>query len=266
MSSDAHDTGLLLPSCAQWSDDALGRGSDEDFADFLYQRALEAGKDIYDRLAYTLVEIDPQTKKAALIFYLRRRSWAEWYFGVGTPARQITLLPDEATSLKLALSRQIVDELRHHDVFAREVRRLGGESDLTRFEPPQGLLRMYREQVETMSPAGLAAANQYSGEIVLSVQADANSSVLPVLVGAGVASAIEDIETDEPAHIAIGRALVVRHAATIEGRREMADAQERFLRAQIAQHIDELQTLGSRRIRSAPSFVAQGSDQAGRGR
>lgn len=247
--------GLRLQTYSIWPDSQLADQSPREFAELLYRRAYAVGDDLYHDEAYEVLPIEQNQHVESLIFYLRRRAWAEWYFGVSTPARQITLLPDDAVELKFKLSRQIVDEMRHYEVFSREVRRLGGTPDIGNFAAPAALLQMYKEQLLTSSPAELAAANQYSGEIVLLLQGRKERNILRLLVDEQTISAIEDIEADEPAHVAIGRQLVVRNACTPDQKRRLADAQERFLRALITQHVAEIEMLGARRVRPLPSFI-----------
>jgi hypothetical protein len=243
-----------LAAYSTWSDDELNATEPRDFANLLHQRALAVGNDLYDPDAYELFELESGCYRDRLTFYLRRRSWGEWYFGVGTPARQITLLGPREVGLKLRLSRQIVDEVRHHDVFSNLVRARRGQWRLTSFVPPHALLRMHSEQLSTHSAAELAAANQYSGEIVLSVQSRTEENVLRMLLDEPTIEAIEDIEADEPAHIAIGRDLIQKHALSPDLRRRMADAQERFLEALISQHSSEIEMLGATRVRPLPYF------------
>lgn len=244
-----------FPLISKWDDAKIGSPSGRDFAELLYRRALAVGEDLYDATAYERIELDASEYQERLTFYLRRRAWAEWYFGVGTPARQITLLPDDWIEMKLRLSRQIVDEMRHYEVFSKEVRRRGGEWRLAKFPIPEALLRMYQTQMKTATAAELAAANQYSGEIVLSLQTKIDNNVLRLQVDEATMSAIEDIETDEPAHIAIGRDLVRTYATSPACRRRMALSQERFLEALVAQHSAEIEMLGARRCRPLPQFV-----------
>jgi hypothetical protein len=115
---------------------------------------------------------------------------------------------------------------------------------------------MRTKQVECEVAAELAAANQYSGEIVLLLHSREERNILRRLLDEEIMAAIVRIGMDEPKHVAIGRDLVVRMAETPEQRRRIAVAQERFLRAQIAQHAAEIQMLGARRIRPLPDFAA----------
>ncbi|MBO2454947.1 hypothetical protein J4573_48225 [Actinomadura barringtoniae] len=252
--------GLRAARFSDWDDDRLGECDPREFADLLHRRALDIAEDVYHAGNYEMAELDPAVYRERLTFYLRRRAWGECYFGTLTPARQITLLGADEAAMKLRLARQIKDEVRHHDVFAYEVKRLGGEWRIAHFPAPRTLLRMYEVQLARSSAAELAAANQYSGEIVLSVQDREEDNVLRMLLDERIMTALEDIEADEPAHIAIGRDLVRQYARTPGEMRAMAAAQELFLEAQIAQHVSEIQALGCRRVRAAPVFESRAND------
>ncbi len=231
--------------------------STDEFCDVLHARALAVGEDLYEARAYRVVLPEPPERGAALAFYLRRRAWAEWHFGVETPARQITLLPPEAVDLKVKLAWQIHDELRHHRIFSEEARRRGGHWSLSDFPAPPHLLRMHSEQAKRTTAPEIAAANQFSGEIVLLVTSQGENNVLREVVDERVMAAIEDIETDEPGHIALGRELVARQAELPQARPALFDIQEKFLAALVLQHGAELALLGAERIRPLPGFVAQ---------
>jgi hypothetical protein len=246
---------LSLPSYSGWQDDQLNGIESHDFVEMLHRRSLAVGNDVYDPAAYELVDIEPHLYAERVVFYLRRRAWAEWYFGTVTPARQIVLLPDDWVGLKLRLARQIVDEVRHHDVFCQLIRRRGGKPDLSKFPAPPALLQMREAQLATEFAAELAVANQYSGEVVLEVTSRVEDNVLRRVLADDIMHAIENIEADEPSHIAVGRDLVLKHIDTADQRRRMASAQERFLLALIIQHSNEIQMLGSRRIRPLPAFA-----------
>ncbi len=245
---------MPIPHFSRWDDDRLGAPSPGDFAEALHERALAIGADLYDPAAYELVELDPDSYEERLIFYLRRRAWAEWYFGTVTPARQIVLLPDQLAELKLRLARQIADEVCHHDVFCRELRRRGGRHRLTDFNAPAALLRMKQEQLGMDLAAELAAGNQFSGEIVLSVHSQEDRNILRLVLDERTMEAIVAIGRDEPMHIANGRELILRCSESPQQRRRIAMAQERFLQALMDQHVAEVEMLGSRRIRPLPAF------------
>lgn len=249
---------LQIGKLSVHSDTDLGRPTEAEFAELLHQRAIDVGNAVYDPDAYEVLDLTPEERIQREIRYLSRRAFAEWFFGTVTPARQISLLPDDDVLLKLRLARQIADEVRHHDVFAAGVRRRRGEWRVQRYEPPTHLKSMLLAQVQGSSAAELAAANQYSGEVVLSVQDRDEGNVLRLVASDDIMDDIEDIEGDEPAHIAIGRDLVRRYAVDLDERRAMARSQEFFLEALIAQHVNELESLGLQRIGALPVFLAPG--------
>lgn len=245
---------LRVPEYSTLSEDRLADPTDTEFAHALQERALTVANDLYDPDAYTVVDLPHEERVRREIAYLQRRSFAEWYFGTVTPARQISMLPDSEVVLKLRLARQIADEIRHHDVFAAGVKRRGGEWRVQRYQLPPNLRKMLEAQVNGMTAAELAAANQYTGEVVLSVQDREEGNVLRVVAAVDIMADIENIEADEPAHIAIGRDLVRRYARDIAARRQMVVAQETFLAALIGQHTTELESLGLQRVRPLPEF------------
>ncbi|MER5770629.1 hypothetical protein [Streptomyces sp. NPDC001985] len=246
---------LSLPQLSALEDSRLGEPSDTDFADTLYDRAMAIANDLYDPDAYALLGVPPEERIEREIAYLRRRSFGEWYFGAVTPARQITLLPDSEVLLKLRLTQQIVEETRHYEIFAAAVKRRNGEWRLQRYSVPSHLREMLSTQVSSASAAELAAANQYSGEVVLSVHDRQEKNVLRLVTSPDIMKDIETIEADEPAHIAIGRDLVRMYAGDIRERRAMARAQEDFLMALSRQHVAELEALGLQRLRGLPVFA-----------
>jgi hypothetical protein len=245
-------------SYSRWDDSRLGALSQGEFCDLLHQRALDVADDIYDLSAYRRVELGAQERVRNEIAYLQRRAWAEWFFGTVTPARQIALLPAGDVTMKLRLARQIKDEVRHHDVFVQGIKRRKGEWRVQRYQVPQNLGEMLTAQIEKISAYELAAANQYSGEVVLSVQDRHEGNILREIASSDIMRDIEDIETDEPAHIAIGRDLVKMYATSVERMRAMAKAQETFLNALAKQHVVELEALGVRRGREIPQFEPAG--------
>lgn len=220
----------------------------------LQRRAHRIADDLYDPEAYEIAPPAPEELAGALIRYLLRRAWAEWYFGVTTPARQLLLVPAGAFALRMRLARQIADEIAHHDRFLEAAVSAGGPGTLDGFVAPPDLVAMYEVQLASATAGELGAANQLGGEIVLLAQARRERSVLRRVLPAWVMAVIERIEQDEPAHVAAGRALVVAAAGSLEHRRGMWSAQARFLAALIRQHLAELATLGARRVRAAPTL------------
>src|ERR1035441_1301287 len=125
---------------------------------------------------------------------MRRRAWSEWYFGTVAQAREITLLPEDQVELKLRLSRQIQDEMRHYDVFAAQLKRYGAEPRIAEFLLPEILVRMQKIQIDAETAGEIAAANQFAGEIVLSSMTDLETSIFKRLFDEELMTAIYDIE------------------------------------------------------------------------
>lgn len=246
---------LTVPSYSRWEDDRLmGAGAPVDFMKLLYHRAKSIGDDLYDDRGYEFTPLDPEIYRENLILYMRRRAWSEWWFGTVSPARQITLLPENQVELKLRLARQIRDEMRHYDVFAAQLRRFGAEPRIGEFVLPDILVRMQRIQLEMETAPEIAATNQFAGEIVLSSMTDLNTSIFIRLFDKELMDAIRDIEADEPPHIANGRDLILLFCETAEQRRRLASGQERYMKAMMELHVTEIVKLGCRRTKSLPRF------------
>jgi len=245
---------LLVPSYSKWSDDRLMEGDDQNFMKKLYHRAKDLGDDCYDAMAYELTPLDPEIYRQNLIYYMRRRAWSEWFFGTVSPARQITLLPDDQEALKFRLARQIHDEIRHYDVFEKHLRRYGAEVNLNEFQLPEILVRMQKVQLEMETASEIAATNQFAGEVVLTSMTDREKGIFAKLVDEELMDDIENIEMDEPPHVANGRDLILLFCATPDQRRRLASAQEQYLAAMVQLHALEIVKLGSRRLRPLPVF------------
>lgn len=249
------DKPLTVPLYSSWSDGDLAKGSPNDFMQNLYHRAKNIGNDLYDSRTYEFITLDPEIYRENLILYMRRRAWSEWWFGTVSPARQITLLSDDQVDLKLRLARQIWDETRHYDVFASQLRRFGAEPRIAEFQLPEILVQMQKIQMDCGTASELAATNQFAGEIVLSSMTDLETSIFFKLFDEELMNAIQDIEADEPPHIANGRDMVLLFCGTPDERRSLAVAQERYLKAMMRLHVTEIVKLGCRRLKPLPVFV-----------
>jgi hypothetical protein len=244
---------LRLTAYSKWDDARLMEGSSQDFVKKLYHRGKSVGDDLYDCKAYEITPLEPEAYRESVIYYMRRRAWSEWYFGTVSPARQISLLPNERVDLKLRIARQIRDEVRHYDVFVRELKRYGAEARIDEFKLPDVLVQMQRVQMAMETASEIAATNQFAGEIVLTSITDGNS-ILVKLLDAQLMDAIRDMETDEPPHVAIGRDLVLLYSETAAQRRRLAGAQEQYLEAMMQMHVLEIAKLGCRRVKPVPVF------------
>jgi hypothetical protein len=245
---------LIEPAYSKWDAERLMQGTPNEFMQKLYHRAKNIGDDLYDDRGYEFITLEPEAYKEALVQYMRRRAWSEWYFGTVAQAREITLLPEDQVNLKLRLARQIQDEMRHYDVFAQQLRRYGAEPRICEFELPPILVQMQKVQVEAETASEIAAANQFAGEIVLSSMTDLETSIFKRLFDKELMDAIYDIEKDEPPHIANGRDLILLECETFEQRRKLAMAQEKYLGYMMQLHVTEIVKLGCRRVKSLPVF------------
>ncbi len=245
---------LIEPTYSKWNADRLMKATANEYMQMLYHRAKNIGDDLYDWRGYEFIELEPQVYKDALIQYMRRRAWSEWYFGTVAQAREITLLPEDQVNLKLRLARQIQDEMRHYDVFAQQLRRYGAEPNIAEFQLPPILVQMQKVQTEAETASEIAAANQFAGEIVLSSMTDLETSIFKKLFDEELMSAIYDIEKDEPPHIANGKELVLLACGTFEERRKLALAQEKYLGYMMQLHATEIIKLGCRRVKPLPVF------------
>lgn len=98
---------------------------------------------------------------------LRTQSWREYYLGVPPPARQILTLPDSAIQIKVSLTQQLAEEFLHYQVLADRVEEMGGDATLSRYEPSESDLEIYRKTFEFKEPWEIAASLQIFGETVL---------------------------------------------------------------------------------------------------
>ncbi|HVM33701.1 MAG TPA: ferritin-like domain-containing protein [bacterium] len=239
---------------SQWDEGRLMAFSELDFSRKLYHRAKAVGDDLYEARHYEFFELSPEAYRESLVQYMRRRAWSEWYFGTVSPARQITLLPNDQIDLKLRIARQIRDEMRHFDVFVAQLRRYGAEPRLEDFQLPEILVQMQKVQMEMETASEIAATNQFAGEVVLSSMTDLKDSIFARLFDRELMDAIRDIETDEPHHIAVGRDLILLYCKSFDQRRRLARAQEKYLEAMMQLHVAEIVKLGCRRVKPLPVF------------
>jgi hypothetical protein len=83
---------------------------------------------------------------------------------------------------------------------------------------------------------------------------DLETSIFKKLFDEELMDAIQDIEKDEPHHIAVGRDLILLYCETFEQRQRLAEAQEKYLEAMMQLHVTEIVKLGCRRVRPLPVF------------
>ena len=185
----------------------------------------------------------------ALISLLRTNMWREYMLGVQGPAKLMTLMPDELLSLKRLLATQIVDEMRHSSVFAARTESLGGDGELTNYEPTAEDWKLVKATLDFDHPADLVTSLNCTGEVILQqtfmriverkvgqpgivdddtaelmeqelIYDDDDDDDLPALVDEETAQALrKDVIPDEGRHVKFGR-LVLQEFATDEDVRE----------------------------------------------
>lgn len=143
---------LIEPAYSKWEIGQLMQWSSNEYMQKLYHRAKNIGNDLYDDRGYEFITLEPEAYKEALVQYMRRRAWSEWYFGTVAQAREITLLPEDQVNLKLRLARQIQDEMRHYDVFAQQLLRFGAEPRISEFELPPSSFKCRKSKWKRRRP------------------------------------------------------------------------------------------------------------------
>lgn len=187
-----------------------------------------------------------------IVEFCRGISWREYMLGVHPPAKMMSLLPDDAQDLKLLLTRQILDEWKHHRIFAERVRALGGDDDVTHYKPTEADWKLYHDTYDWNHPVELAASLNCTGEVMITemykILADPKRLLLDERTAAVIREQIltddplaleslvdpetakrieEDVIPDEGTHIRFGRMIVERYATS-------DDLQQRALRVQEA--------------------------------
>ena len=103
----------------------------------------------------------------ALISLLETNMWREYMLGVQGPAKLMTLIGDDRVDLKHLLATQIVDEMRHSQVFAARARELGGRGELLAHEPTPEDWVLIRATLDFDHPAELVTSLNCTGEVIL---------------------------------------------------------------------------------------------------
>ena len=126
MTEETTQKATLLPDYSDLSDDQLMEMSGREFADAVVERSKLWAWDVIDPEKYTITELDPDEMQQVRIKWAERHAWMEWWFGVPVPAKQLVLLPNEDFGIKLLLSQQIIDEVKHQRLLSRRAAALGG--------------------------------------------------------------------------------------------------------------------------------------------
>jgi hypothetical protein len=197
----------------------------------------------------------------SLLRWLRSLMWREYALGVHAPAKMLVLLPPEQQELKFLLSTQIADEWKHAQIFSQRVRELGGDGDISRYQPSEPDWEVYRSTCDWDHPEEIAASLNVTGEVWLQLLykhlADGAAPRLdpetartireqvleePTYAEGGilddqtVLKLREEVIPDEGRHIKIGRLLIERMATSPEAQARVLAAVERKRRGLMASH------------------------------
>lgn len=192
----------------------------------------------------------------ALISLLRTNMWREYMLGVQGPAKLMTLMPDEHLPIKRLLASQIVDEMRHSSVFSGRVDALGGDGELTNYEPTPEDWKLVKATLGFDHPAELVTSLNCTGEVILQqtfmriverkvgqpgivddetaelmerevIYDDDEEDEVPPLVDEETAEALrQNVIPDEGRHVKFGRLVLQEFATTEEVRKTCREVQD----------------------------------------
>jgi hypothetical protein len=207
--------------------------------------------------------IRARLRSQGLIEYCRTLMWREYMLGVHVPAKALVLLPDDAQDLKLILTRQILEEWKHSQVFSQRVRELGGDDELTHYTPSPADWELYHGTYDWTYPVELVTSLNCTGEVMITemfkvlvnpkrllvdertaavireqVLAD-DEDALDSLVDAETAKRLEeDVIPDEGRHIRFGRMVLERFAASADVQQRARHVQQQKMAALKVSHGD----------------------------
>src|SRR5690606_27825666 len=111
----------VLPNMRDLSDEELMSYTGAEFTEALIERALIVGRDMFDRRRYSIREFEEEEYRKRLVEWNHRHAWIEWWLGVPPPSKQLIVLPDEDTPIKIRIAQQVIDEVKHQRVFSKRV-------------------------------------------------------------------------------------------------------------------------------------------------
>ncbi len=198
-----------------------------------------------------------------LIEWCRSLMWREYMVGVHVSAKTLALLPDDAQDLKLLLTRQMLEEWKHSQVFSDRVRALGGDGELTHYTPSHGDWELYYGTYKWNHPVELVASLQCTGEVMITVMFKTMVDPKRLLVDERTAAVIrdqiladdaqaleslvdpetakrlqEDVIPDEGQHIRYGRLILERVATSKELQHRALHVQQQKMTALEVSHGD----------------------------
>ena len=156
----------------------------------------------------------PTLDPPALIRTLKAHMWREFSLGVLPASKQITLLPPGDVEMKVLLAQQSAEELLHYQVLAELIAELGGDPELTHYEPTEEDIALYNHTYGPDTLLGITGAFQVSGEVIL---IEVLKSLIRI-VDKRMGEVIRDrVLAHEGSHVRNGRLLLERYATTPEG-------------------------------------------------
>jgi hypothetical protein len=250
-------TALSLPKIAELTDAELETMEPEEFAQALLDKAARFGTDIMDKANYTLRPMTPDERLAALREWNRKHAWLEWWLGVPPPSKQIILLPEEDIALRVRLTQQVVDEVKHQRVFSKLAEQLGGNPRFETYVPSETVQAMYRSTFE-FDPAddqvlAVAASLQCTGEAVLMHHLKPGQSVTTLTLDEKtIGNMSREVVPDEIRHVKIGADLMARYARTAAQRRRAAQIQDAKLAVLRRHYVEDHALVGAERAAPLP--------------
>ncbi len=260
MTEDTTQEPTVLPDYLSLSDDQLMEMSGREFADAVVERSKLWAWDVIDPEKYTITELDPDEMLQVRIKWAERHAWMEWWFGVPVPAKQLVLLPNEDFGIKLLLSQQIIDEVKHQRLLSRRAAALGGSAKIERYVPePEIVANAPEKMVDSESPLEIAAALQCTGEVIVNENTTSRSVLFRVLDEETQQLFVDEIAPDEIRHIGVGVKIVTKYASTPELRRLVLKIQSRKFLTTYPRYLVDYRRFGIER--TAPEPVVDGNTE-----
>lgn len=243
----------VLPDYLSQSDDQLMKMTGREFADALVERAKLWAWDVQDPEKYEILELDPDKKQQVRSRWAERHAWMEWWFGVPVPAKQIVLLPNEDFGIKLLLSQQIIDEVKHQRLLSRRAAALGGSAKIENYVPePEIVSNAPEKMTDSDSPLEIAAALQCTGEVIVNENTTARSVLFRLIDEETQQVFVDEIAPDEIRHIGVGVKIVAKYASTPELRRLVLKIQNRKFLSTYQRYLVDYRRFGAERTASEP--------------
>ncbi len=200
-----------------------------EFAGQIIQKSTQLAQELRDKIYV----FEKKLEGPELIPVLQSWMWKEYWLGVPPPAKQITLLPDQDVNIKLRLTRQILEEYKHYQVFSRRVKELGGNGDLRTYQPSDQDMHLYHVTYDFDDPIEIAASLQCSGEVLVGYALVALAERVDEQTGELIR---QEVIPEEASHIANGRLILETYATTSEQQQRVEAIIDRKFKALYSAH------------------------------